>query len=114
MWPLLCQIWIGPIPIEGVSGFFLLLPCFFEIPVFNANRVDPDQMPHSAATDLGLHCLPKSLLWDTGHKLVQALITTAANILNFLNIWEKVQLDISYESSARHMIHMKCQVFLSL
>ena len=23
-----------------------------------ANSVDPDQMPHSAASDLGLHCLP--------------------------------------------------------
>ena len=24
-----------------------------------ANSVDPDQMPHSAASDLGLHCLQK-------------------------------------------------------
>ena len=24
-----------------------------------ANSVDPDQMPHSVASDLGLHCLPK-------------------------------------------------------
>ena len=24
-----------------------------------ANSGDPDQMPHSAASDLGLHCLPK-------------------------------------------------------
>ena len=23
-----------------------------------ANRGDPDQMPHAAASDLGLHCLP--------------------------------------------------------
>ena len=23
-----------------------------------ANSADPDQMPHSAASDLGLHCLP--------------------------------------------------------
>ena len=23
-----------------------------------ANSGDPDQMPHSAASDLGLHCLP--------------------------------------------------------
>ena len=23
-----------------------------------ANTGDPDQMPHSAASDLGLHCLP--------------------------------------------------------
>ena len=28
-----------------------------------ANSGDPDQMPHSAVTDLGLHCLPVTLLW---------------------------------------------------
>ena len=28
------------------------------------NSVDQDQTPHSAASDLGLHCLPMSLLWD--------------------------------------------------
>ena len=27
-----------------------------------ANSGDPDQMPHSAAFDLGLHCLPVTLL----------------------------------------------------
>ena len=27
-----------------------------------ANSGDPDQMPHSAASDLGLHCLPIILL----------------------------------------------------
>ena len=26
------------------------------------NSGDPDQMPHSAASDLGLHCLPSTLL----------------------------------------------------
>ena len=28
-----------------------------------SNSGDPDQTPHSAATDLGLHCLPDTLLW---------------------------------------------------
>ena len=27
-----------------------------------ANSREPDQMPHSAASDLGLHCLPITLL----------------------------------------------------
>ena len=40
-----------------MSGCFLLLPCFLEIPVLNANCVDPDQTPRSVASDLGLHCL---------------------------------------------------------
>ena len=28
----------------------------------SANSGDPDQMPHSAVSDLGLHCLPITLL----------------------------------------------------
>ena len=31
-----------------------------ELHVF-ANSEDPDQTPHSAASDLGLHCLPVTL-----------------------------------------------------
>ena len=27
-----------------------------------ANTVDPDQTPHNVASDLGLHCLPMTLL----------------------------------------------------
>ena len=27
-----------------------------------ANSEDPDQMPRSAASDLGLHCLPNTIL----------------------------------------------------
>ena len=32
--------------------------------MFNANSVDPDQTLCSVASDLGLHCLPMSVLWD--------------------------------------------------
>ena len=61
----------GPFLVKGVSGQLSLLPCFIEIPVFNANIVDPDQMPHSAASDLGLHCLTMSLLRDARHNWVK-------------------------------------------
>ena len=54
-------LWTDPLPIEGVSGLFLSLLCFIEIPLFNANKVNPDQMPRSVASALGLHCLPMSL-----------------------------------------------------
>ena len=40
---------------------YILLSCFVEIPKLNANRLDPDQMSRSAASDLGLHCLPMPL-----------------------------------------------------
>ena len=31
------------------------------------NSGDPDQTPHSAASDLGLHCLPITLLGSPNH-----------------------------------------------
>ena len=55
---------------RGVWLFFLLLLCFIEISVFNANSVDPDPTSHSAASDLGLYCLLLSRLWITRHKWV--------------------------------------------
>ena len=64
-------LWTGPgrFPIYGMSGQFLLLPCFIEITVFNANSVDPDQTPRSVASDLDLHYLTMSLLWGARHRL---------------------------------------------
>ena len=50
---------------------FLLFSYFVKISELNANSVDLDQMLHSAASDLGLHCLPMSLLWDARHKWVK-------------------------------------------
>ena len=47
-------------------GYFLLLPGFTEIPVFHANSADPDQMLHSAASDLGLHCLLRPIYGTQG------------------------------------------------
>ena len=43
--------------ILGVSGLFC---CFYSI--FEAYNVDPDQTPHYVASDLGLLCLPVTLL----------------------------------------------------
>ena len=42
------SLWTGSLPVEGVSGYFSLLPRFIEIYIFNANGVDPDQTPRSA------------------------------------------------------------------
>ena len=46
---------------ESLVGFHLL-PYFEEISVLNANSVDPDRTPRSAASDQGLQCLTISLL----------------------------------------------------
>ena len=39
-----------------------IITVFYRNFCFKANSVDPDQMPHSAVSDMGLHCLPMSLL----------------------------------------------------
>ena len=53
--------------ISYITGVWLvfIISCFVEIFEINANSVDPDQTPlRSAASDLGQHCLPVSILWD--------------------------------------------------
>ena len=42
----------------------LVLFCHFYFlwKILLANNVDPDQMPHYVVSDLGLHCLPMTLL----------------------------------------------------
>ena len=52
------------------SGLFLGILLIREIPVFNANSVDPDQTPHYVASDLGLYCLQRFHLWDAKLKWV--------------------------------------------
>ena len=52
---------------ESISNYkgclvSFLSQCFIYIPVLNANSVDPDQTPHSVASDLGLQCMPMSHL----------------------------------------------------
>ena len=48
--------------------------------VINANSVGPDQTPRSAASDLGLDCLPMTRLWDTRHKWVKPVRRPAAHV----------------------------------
>ena len=64
-------IWTGPFLTEEMYDMVLLLPCFIQTIVFNANSADPDQTPQNAATDLGLPCLLMSLLWDARLKWVK-------------------------------------------
>ena len=45
-----------------------------------ANSEDPDQTPHSAASDLGLHCLPITLLGVSRLKWIN-LSTEASKFL---------------------------------
>ena len=54
--------WMRPFVIIGVSGLFSRFYSIFDWKIMLANNVDPDQMPHYVASDLGLHCLPMTLL----------------------------------------------------
>ena len=43
--------------------------------VLSANSIGPDQTPQKAASVLGLHCLPISLLKGARHKWVKSICT---------------------------------------
>ena len=60
-----------PFPLEGVSGWFVLLLCFKVIPLVIVNSIGPDQTPRSAASDLDLYCLPMSISCDARRKWVK-------------------------------------------
>ena len=45
------------------------------------NSGDPDQMPHFAESDLGLHCLPVTLLGVSGYNGLHAPILGEINQL---------------------------------
>ena len=65
-------LWIGPFPIERVSGYFFIITTFYRQFYIYCKQCRPDQTPRSAASVLGLHCLPISLLWDARLKWVKA------------------------------------------
>ena len=50
-----------------------------------ANSEDPDQTPHSAASDLGLHCLPMSPKWAA--RLIWVNIVCRKKNEPFIYIW---------------------------
>ena len=51
-----------------------------------AKSGNPNQMPHSAASDLGLQCLPITLLGVSRLQWVKALVTAEAeNILKYVS-----------------------------
>ena len=57
---------------RGVRSILSLL-FYFGWKILLANCVGPDQMPHYVASDLGLHCLPMTLLRDFMYAWVKKL-----------------------------------------
>ena len=54
-------------------GYISFLSWLIEISELNANIVDTGQRSHSVASDLGLHYLPMSILWDSKLKWVKLI-----------------------------------------
>ena len=64
----------GPFPMSRMSEYLLIIPCFVEMPVFNANSVDPDQTPRLWRLICVYTVLPMSFLWHTRLKWVKIQI----------------------------------------
>ena len=56
-------------PVQGVSAVFVFLIFIsFLIEITVSKQCSPDQTPRFVASDLGLHCLPRSQKWDVRHE----------------------------------------------
>ena len=55
----------------NLGAWLIFIITVYRNSLFNANNVDYDQMLHSGVSDLGLHCLSASLLWDARHEWVK-------------------------------------------
>ena len=51
-----------------------------------ANSVDPDQMPHFVASDLGLHCLPRPICPNTLSECGSLFVCLPCSIIIFIVI----------------------------
>ena len=68
------------------------------------------------SSHLDLHCVHKSIVTAYGSErvMVQSKICKDNILKSFLFLFEKISVDILYESSTKRMIRMKCQELLSL
>ena len=71
--------------LSSLWGVWLVFIITIEISILNANSADPDQTPHSATFDLGLLCLPMSLLWDPKDKWVNPAIEALSGAMALCN-----------------------------
>ena len=74
-----------------------------------ANSGDPDQKPHSAASDLGLHCLPVTHLGVSSLQCVTHVKPTCSNI-RISDLGIQIFSIITVESD--HTVYMQYGTFL--
>ena len=67
-------------PIAGCPVSFYQYFVLYKFLHYNAKSVDPDQLLHSVATDLGLHCLTITLLgFSRLNRLISGHLNTQFN-----------------------------------
>ena len=59
-----------------------------------ANSVDPDQMPHSVASDLGLHCLQRPICPNKGYYGIDICLNSPQKHMVLINP-SPAELDMS-------------------
>ena len=71
---------------RGLVNFYYYYVLYIYINlVFDENSADPDQTPRSAVSDMSLHCLPVSFLWDARHEISSLFRLTHFVLLSVLN-----------------------------
>ena len=109
-------IWTGAFQIEKKSDkLIFIITTFIEIRVLNSNSVDPDQTSRSEASDLVLHCLLMSNLWDARHKLVNSNTrwyrppTTESGRSVLLNATQPRCIRERFLQTSFHLMNSYCQ-----
>ena len=62
-----------------------------------ANSGEPDQTPHTAASDLGLHCLPMSFKKDA--RLIRVKMKSRADSKKVFNYQITIKLRMTYSKT---------------
>ena len=70
-------VWVSPFSVSGAYGVIFKFSYNFFMKILLANRIAPDEMPHFAASHLGLYCLPMSNKKDV--RLIRLKHTTYTN-----------------------------------
>ena len=68
------------------KGWRVVKSQHYQMNKFYANSIDPDELPRSEASDLGLNYFPMFLLWDARHKWVNIEAYLASACIKLANL----------------------------
>ena len=89
----------------SMSGYMIyVFYVFLEKNKLFAGTGDPDQMPYSAVSDLGLHCLPITL-WRVSNGLILSSLSFWSGLF-LLRIWSDplFQIGVSVKNQNRRLM----------